>query len=115
MDVHSQHQTLLLGVADYQLNLIDYYAGTEKELSSYQSSYKSFKTAETHLQQLLNNSERLAQESDYNDFMLKELAEANLIANEQTSLEDELKLLEHAEEIKANLNQILTLLELPGR
>lgn len=111
MDVHSQNQTLLLGAADYQLSLIDYYAKSERPLATYKSNYKGFITAEKNLNQLLHNAERIAQESDYNDFLLKELVEASLASNEQASLEDELKLLEHAEEIKTNLNQLLAILD----
>jgi len=111
MDVHSQNQTLLLGVADYQLSLIDYYANTEKTLAYYKSNYNGFISAEKNLKQLLGNAERIAQESDYNNFLLEELVEAGLDSNEQATLEEELKLLEHADEIKGNLNQILAILD----
>ncbi|RLD25226.1 MAG: DNA repair protein RecN [Bacteroidetes bacterium] len=111
MDVHSQHQTLLLGSANYQLNLIDIYADSSKLLSEYQAGYQAYKKSEEHLSELLNNAERISQESDYNDFLLKELTEANLSEDEQELLEEELKLLEHAEEIKGNLNNILSILD----
>ena len=111
MDIHSQHQTLLIGSGNYQLNLIDIYAHTNNLLVEYQVSYQTYKKSEEHLAELLNNAERISQESDYNDFLLKELVEANLTEDEQGSLEEELKLLEHAEEIKGNLNNILSLLD----
>jgi DNA repair protein RecN (Recombination protein N) len=111
MDVHSQHQTLLLGSANYQLNLIDIYADSGKLLSAYQAGYQAYKISAEHLSELLNNAERISQESDYNDFLLKELTEANLLEDEQELLEEELKLLEHAEEIKGNLNNILSILD----
>ena len=111
MDVHSQHQTLLLGSANYQLNLIDIYARSSTLLSEYKTDYTTCKTSEEHLTELLNNADRISQESDYNDFLLKELTEANLVEDEQESLEEELKVLEHAEEIKGNLNNILSILD----
>ena len=111
MDVHSQHQTLLLGSANYQLNLIDIYARSGTLLSEYQTDYNTYKISEEHLTELLTNAERISQESDYNDFLLKELTEANLVENEQELLEEELKVLEHAEEIKGNLNNILSILD----
>jgi len=112
MDVHSQHQTRLLGSATYQLNLIDIYAQTSIVLEKYQMRYQAYKVAEDNLEELLRNADRISKESDYNDFLLKELEEADLSANDQETLEAELKLLEHAEEIKGNLNHILTLLDL---
>jgi len=111
MDVHSQHQTLLLGSAHYQLDVIDIYAETSTLLDSYKGKFHSFKTAEANLKDLLTNAERISQESDFNDFLLKELSDAGLSENEQSSLEEELKILEHAEEIKGNLNNILAILD----
>lgn len=111
MDIHSQHQTLLLGSVNYQLGLIDIYANTADLLLAHQDNFQNYKTSERLLTELLNNAERISQESNYNDFLLKELVEANLNDGEQESLEEELKLLEHAEEIKGNLNNILSILD----
>ncbi len=111
MDIHSQHQTLLVGSGNYQLQLIDAYAQTSGLLAGYQQKHQAYKAADQHLQTLLNNAERIAQESDYNEFLLKELVEANLQEDEQEALEEEQKMLEHAEEIKSNLNHLLALLD----
>lgn len=111
MDIHSQHQTLLLGSVNYQLGLIDIYANTADLLLAHQDNFQNYKTSERLLTELLNNAERISQESNYNDFLLKELVEANLNDGDQESLEEELKLLEHAEEIKGNLNNILSILD----
>lgn len=111
MDIHSQHQTLLLGSTNYQLSLLDIYADTADLLKAYLDNFQAYKKSESLLTELLNNAERISQESNYNDFLLKELVEANLSDGEQESLEEELKLLEHAEEIKGNLNNILTILD----
>ena len=111
MDIHSQHQTLLLGSVNYQLKIIDTYAGSGKELADYKMSFLDYKSAVNRLRELQSNADRLSQESDYNKFLLDELEEANLVVDEQGSLEEELKILEHAEEIKTNLVQILSHLE----
>jgi DNA repair protein RecN (Recombination protein N) len=111
MDVHSQHQTLLLGSMNYQLNVIDIYAKTIPLLGEYKIKFQSFKAADERLQNLVTNAERISQESDFNDFLLKELSDASLAEDEQASLEEELKILEHAEEIKSNLNNILAILD----
>ncbi len=111
MDIHSQHQTLQLSTSDFQLNIIDTYASNRELLESYQEKYTNYKKASKKLAELKANAERIAQESDYNTYLLKELVEANLIENEQEGLEEELKVLEHAEEIKANLVNMLALLD----
>jgi DNA repair protein RecN (Recombination protein N) len=111
MDIHSQNQTLLLGSAEYQLNLIDIYADAKGLLGKYQIDFRAFQASSEQLTELLNNAERIAQESDYNDFLLKELLEATLSEDEQAPLEEELKLLEHAEEVKNNLNATLSILD----
>ena len=111
MDIHSQHQTLQLSTSDFQLNIIDTYASNRELLESYQEKYTNYKKASKKLAELKANAERIAQESDYNTYLLKELVEASLIENEQEGLEEELKVLEHAEEIKANLVNMLALLD----
>lgn len=111
MDVHSQHQTLLIASAHYQLDVIDIYANTSSLLNEYKVHFQTFMTSEEHLQNLLTNAERIAQESDFNDFLLKELSDAGLTEDEQASLEEEMKILEHAEEIKGNLNNLLAIID----
>ena len=111
MDIHSQNETLLIGKSNFQLKLIDAYAGSNSLLGEYQQLYRAFREAEEHYQNLKANADRMAQESDYNNFLLNELTEANLEEDEQSGLEEELKMLEHAEEIKGNLNQMLALLD----
>jgi len=111
MDVHSQHQTLLLASTNYQLRVVDIYADTGTEFHDYQQKFKNYTLAKEDLTRLLNNAERIAQESDYNSFLLKELVEAKLAGEDQTVLEEGLKVLEHAEEIKSNLITILAILD----
>ena len=111
MDIHSQHQTLLLGQAGYQLQIIDVFAGTAGLLAIYREQYKAWQQARQQLAGLQEKAGRLQQEHDFNEFLLNELEEANLQADEQQQLEEELRLLEHAEEIKTNLTGILALLD----
>ncbi len=111
MDIHSQHQTLLLGQAGYQLQIIDVFAGTAGLTATYREQYQAWKQARQQLAELQDKAGRLQQERDFNEFLLNELEEANLQADEQEHLEEELRLLEHAEEIKTSLTGVLALLD----
>ncbi|MCF6352284.1 MAG: DNA repair protein RecN [Cyclobacteriaceae bacterium] len=107
MDVHSQNETLLLGAADFQLDIIDAFSGSQPLVKEYQRLYTDFKEKEAAYNQLLNDGEELKKEADYNAFLLNELVDLNLKEEEQEPLEDELKVLENAEEIKQRLNEAL--------
>ncbi len=107
MDVHSQNETLLLGAADFQLDIIDAFSGSQPLVKEYQTLYADFKEREAAYNQLLNDGEELKKEADYNAFLLNELINLNLKEEEQEPLEDELKVLENAEEIKQRLNEAL--------
>ena len=107
MDIHSQHDTLQLGDSAYQLNILDLYAGNQKELERYQTVYKNFKKLEAAYKKLEDELAQSNKELDYHTFLLNELAEAKLLDGEQEELESELKQLEHAEEIKMKLSQAL--------
>ena len=109
MDVHSQHETLRLGNRDYQLEIIDIVAGTQTDLESYQSSYIAFKEKESILESLKREGSELQKETDYHQFLFKELDDAALQVDEQQELEDEQSKLEHAEEIKMRLHESLQL------
>lgn len=103
MDIHSQHDTLLLNTNSYQLALVDTFAGNQSLLDVYGVSYKEFKTAEKALQLLQTNADALKKEYDYNKFLLEELVIAKLVGEEQAELEEELMILENAEEVKRKL------------
>lgn len=103
MDIHSQHDTLLLNTNSYQLALVDTFAGNQSLLDVYGVSYKEFKTAEKALQLLQTNADSFKKEYDYNKFLLEELVIAKLIGEEQAELEEELMILENAEEVKRKL------------
>jgi DNA repair protein RecN (Recombination protein N) len=110
MDIHSQHETLELGRRQFQLELIDSFAENEKIRDEYTSQWKRFQQTKRDYENLLQEATSLRQESDFVKFQLDELVMANLKEEEQEKLESELSVLEHAEEIKAKLNNVIQLL-----
>ncbi|HEX5171242.1 MAG TPA: DNA repair protein RecN [Cyclobacteriaceae bacterium] len=110
MDIHSQHETLLLGNRQFQLNLIDAYAGNQTSVENYATCWQDFLRAKKAHETLTTQADSLRQEADYISFQLDELEKAELEENEQESLESNLKIMEHAEEIKSKLQQSLELL-----
>jgi DNA repair protein RecN (Recombination protein N) len=110
MDVHSQHETLQLGNQSFQLSLIDSFAGNQKVLDEYQQSWATFLEVKHAFEKLSADASQLREESDYIKFQLDELVKADLDILDQSSLESELKVMEHAEEIKNRFNTILDLL-----
>ena len=103
IDVHSQHQNLLLNKEGFQLNILDILAQDEKELSDYQKSYREYRQVCHDLEDFIVQSEKSRQDEDYLRFQLEQLEEANLQAGEQVSLEQEAETLSHAEDILAGL------------
>ncbi len=111
VDVHSQRDTYLLGAASYQLRMIDGYAQNHKLLDIYKEIFKKYKKQETEFRNLQLQTDELNKESDYNHFLLEELEKAVLIPGELEELEEELKIIEHAEEIKSRLFECQELME----
>ncbi|MCW5911592.1 MAG: DNA repair protein RecN [Cyclobacteriaceae bacterium] len=107
MDIHSQHETLELGSKQFQLELIDSYAGNADLKLKYSESWKDYQKANAAFQLLQAESLQLKKESDFIKFQLEELTRANLQEGELEMLEEELKIAEHTEEIKSNLNAAL--------
>jgi DNA repair protein RecN (Recombination protein N) len=112
MDIHSQHETLLLGNQSFQLKLIDAYAENQLLLEQYAEVWSEYLKAKKEYETLTSEAETLRQEADYIRFQLDELTKANFEENEQSTLESEIKIMEHAEEIK---NRFQTVLELLSR
>lgn len=107
MDIHSQHETLELGNKLFQLELIDSFAGNTNLIKNYTAAWLEYQKAVSTFQQLQNESQQLKKESDFINFQLDELTKANLTEGELEKLEEELKITEHTEEIKSNLNAAL--------
>ena len=110
IDVHSQHQNLLLNKEGFQLNVLDILSHNDEQLSAYQSLYREWKQAQQDLADLIARAEQNKADEDYIRFQLEQLEEANLSAGEQEELEQETDMLSHAEEIKAGLFRVGQLL-----
>ena len=103
IDVHSQHQNLLLNKEGFQLNVLDILAHDEEELNNYQSLHREWKQVQQDLEDLIVLAEQNKADEDYIRFQLEQLEDAQLAAGEQEELEQEADTLSHAEEIKAGL------------
>ena len=110
IDIHSQHATLAINTEDFQLLVLDTLAEHDEVLANYRQSYQQHKLVSKKLHELTSNFERAKAEQDYLQFQFDELEAANLLDGEQEKLEQELKMLEHAEEIKRSLVSINYLL-----
>ncbi|MEE0082689.1 MAG: DNA repair protein RecN [Paludibacteraceae bacterium] len=111
IDIHSQHQNLLLKDSGFQLSVVDSVADTKKELSAYQSDYKQWSGAKRELERLKEQMENDARDADYLKSQLEKLQAANLVDGEQEELETENNLLQNAETIKTTLSSVVNLVE----
>ena len=109
IDIHSQSDTLLLSKTNFQLRLIDAFSGNIDLLDEYQKIYRKYRKELARFQELTDEANEIKNEADYNQFLFDELEKADLTDNEQEELEQEQKLLEHAEEIKRKLVESLSL------
>jgi DNA repair protein RecN (Recombination protein N) len=107
MDVHSQHETLLLGNSNFQTNILDVYASNTNLLNQYKACFKVYHQKLKDFQEIQKFASESGKEHEFNTYLLKELVEADLQISEQEKLEEELKLLENSEEIKSKLHFIL--------
>ena len=103
IDVHSQHQNLLLNKEGFQLNVLDILAHDDEELAAYQSLHREWKQVQRDLENLIALAGQNKADEDYIRFQLEQLEDAHLTAGEQEELEREADTLSHAEEIKAGL------------
>ena len=104
IDVHSQHQNLLLGDNRFQLSVVDTVAGNMDLLTKYQEAYYNYKRLLTEKKRIEELNARQRNDKDYWDFQFKQLEEAALKEGEQADLEQELETLLHVEEIKSALS-----------
>ena len=110
IDVHSQHQTLMLNESKFQLDVIDSFAGNYRLLETYRSVYRNYRNLRKEYETLSEKSEKNKSDLEYFQFQLAELKEANLREGEQEELEKEREILEHAGEIMAALGESAGLL-----
>lgn len=103
IDIHSQHQNLLLNEEDFQLNVVDIIAKNRDTIIKYKECFNEYKDAKKALDKLCKEIEENKRNEDYIRFQLKELAEAELKNGMQEELERESEKLSHVEEIKTAL------------
>ncbi|MDO5570266.1 MAG: DNA repair protein RecN [Bacteroidales bacterium] len=111
IDIHSQHQNLLLGENLFQLKVIDILAKNQDLLQTYKSNYDEYRHLNTELKILTEKINKSKEEADYLRFQYEQLSEAKLKVGEQSELESEIEMLTHAEEIKTTLFTVNGLLD----
>lgn len=105
IDVHSQHQNLLLSKEDFQLNVVDIIARDRQQLADYRAAFAEYRSAQRRLEELREQIATSRDNEDFLRFQQKELSDANLASGEQEQLEQEAELMSHAEDIKRALHE----------
>ena len=103
IDIHSQHQTLMLNDNSFQLNLIDSFSGTAKLKNDYREVYSDYRRLKKEYTAIKEKADKNKADLEYYQFQYNQLDEAKLIQGEQAELEAEQELLGHTEEIKLAL------------
>lgn len=111
VDLHQQFDTLQLGQADFQLQVLDLLAGHKNVLQDYQKQYDQYIKSRQNCNELQEKARQLSKETDYDRFLFNELDEAGLSDNELEQLEDELQVLTHTEDLKRGIGTAIGLLE----
>lgn len=111
IDIHSQHENLLLGDTRFQMQVVDLLASTKDSLTLYKKTFGEFRTEEKKLKELIASIEKEKQDQDYLRFQFESLSEAKLVEGEQDELEQELETLNHSEEIKSALYKMFSILD----
>lgn len=106
IDVHSQHQSLLLGKPEYQLDILDTFCGNEAVLEEYKTIYDKRQRLLKELEEVKRMAREAEQEEDYLKFQFNQLEEACLREGEQEELEEELSVLNNAEMIKSTFSEV---------
>lgn len=105
VDIHSQHETLLLSSSRFQLNVVDAYAGNKVQVDAFRTLFKEYKTIRQELDELVEAERKSRSDLDYFRFQFNELAALQLKDGEQETMEQEQERLEHAEEILSQLGK----------
>ena len=103
VDFHSQHQNLLLGKQDFQLEVIDTIAQDQALLNEYQQTFAAYHEKQRQLQALQEEMERNKQNLDFLQFQYEELTNVQLVEDEQEELEQQREMMTHSEDIKTAL------------
>lgn len=110
IDIHSQHQNLMLQKEDFQMSVVDIIAADSEQKDGYQEAYKQFRAVEKQLDSLRENINKAKENEDFLRFQVNELRQANLEEGMQEQLEQESQTMTHAEEIKSSLYESSNLL-----
>jgi len=113
LDIHSQHDSVMLGNNEFQLRVVDSFADNEPLLKSYQQAFTAYREAARSFENLRQEAIKLRKEFDYDQFLFQELDNAKFEAGEQEKLEQELNILENAVEIREKLQLAHVLLDNP--
>ncbi len=105
IDIHSQHQTLTLNGSVFQLSVVDAFADHNFVLEEYETGFKKYKVLEKQLNELTAKEAQAKKDLDYFQFQFNELEDANLKADQQLAMEQELETLNNAEDIKSDLSK----------
>ena len=103
VDIHSQHQTLLINTQEYQLNIIDSYCNNSSLIQKFKEKYSFYKQQKTELNTLVEKENALKNEIDYKQFLLNEIEEIKVVKSDE-DIDDELIQLENFEEINSKLS-----------
>lgn len=106
VDIHSQHENLLLGKEPFQLDALDTVAKTAEEHALYQKAWQDYRNKASKVEFLAEELKKGQEEKDYINFQFKQLDQAGLKAGELAELEEELDVLSHTEEIKSGLARL---------
>ena len=103
VDIHSQHETLTLNESNFRLNLVDALLEEPEFLNDYRDTYRNYRKVYEELKNLIDADNKLKADQDYFQFLFAELEELHLLDGEQETMEQDLDLMNHAEEIKRTL------------
>ena len=111
IDIHSQHENLMLSNTDFQLDIVDTLADTADDLHKYFDLFNRYRDTRQQLRSLRDESDKFLAEKDYIEHQLSELVAANLVDGEQQSLEEEQNLINHSQEVIETLSAIMASLD----
>lgn len=111
IDIHSQHESLMIGDDLFQIQVVDAIAGNNREREAYQQSFATYQHATTALHEAQALAKKAQADADYMQWQYKQLSEAQLQAGEIEELEEDEYRLSHAEDIQASLAQALQQLD----
>jgi DNA repair protein RecN (Recombination protein N) len=103
IDIHSQHENLLLNESEFQLSVLDAYASHKTTVAEYRQFFLRYKSVLKELEELVSKENEAVKEKDYLEFQLKEMLDANLVEGEEKAMAEELEFLTHSEQIKETL------------